>query len=295
MPITAEQIRDLTTGLSAAYAKGLGSAKPQYTAIATVLPSSTSQETYGFLGSWPQIKEWIGDRQLAKLAEHGYTIKNRKFESSIVVEKDKVEDDQIGQYALQAESIGGDVALFPDSLVFGLLPAGFAETCYDGQYFFDTDHPMGEGVASNIVGDPATDTGEPWFLLDCSRPLKPVVFQERRKFDFKALDDMSSDHVVLKDEFVYATDGRCESGFGFWQMAVASKAPLTAENVNKARKLLRSFTRDNGTPLGTKGTHLVVGGDNEAAAEDLILTNQINGTTNTLYKKFELVVSEYIA
>ncbi|SHO20110.1 Prophage MuSo2, major head subunit, putative [Moritella viscosa] len=58
--------------------------------------------------------------------------------------------------------------------------------------------------------------------------------------------------------------------------------------------MLRSFTRDNGTPLGTKATHLVVGGDNEAASEELMMSNQIAGTTNTLYKKFDLLVSEYL-
>ncbi|MGC3833959.1 Mu-like prophage major head subunit gpT family protein [Moritella viscosa] len=280
MPITAEQVRNLSTGLSAAYQKGLGTVKPLHGAIATILSSSTSAEDYGFLGDWPEIKEWLGDRQLAKLAEHGYTIKNKKFEASITVERDKVEDDQIGQYGLMAESIGQDVAVFPDKMVFSLLAAGFTTTCYDGQYFFDTDHPMAGGTASNIIangndsgGTPIPD-GEAWFLLDCSRPLKPLVYQKRREFEFKSLDDMDSDHVVLNDEFIYATDGRGNSGFGFWQMAVGSKAPLTKENLNKARALLRSFTRDNGTPLGTKATHLVVGGDNEAASEELMMSNQ---------------------
>ena len=295
MAITAEQISNMSTGLSAAYQKGLGASDPQYTKIATVLPSSTSAEDYGFLGSWPAIKEWAGDRQLATLAEHGYTIKNKKYESSIKVAKDKVEDDQIGQYGLMAETIGQDTAMFPDKLTFGLLPSGFTELCYDGQYYFDTDHPMNGATASNIIGNAATDTGEPWFLLDCSRALKPIVFQNRRNFEFKSLDDMNSDHVVLKDEFIYATDGRCNAGFGFWQMAVASKGPLTKDTLNAARKLMRSFANDNGVSLGSKGTVLVVGGDNEAKAEELLLKSETADGTNTLYKKFDLVVSEYIS
>ncbi|WNJ96545.1 Mu-like prophage major head subunit gpT family protein [Vibrio ruber] len=294
MPITAEQLRNMTTGLSAAYQIGFDGAESQVEKIATILPSSTKSEDYGFLGSWPEIKEWVGDRQLATLAKHGYTITNKKFESSIVVDKDDVDDDLLGQYGLQAQTMGQGVKLFPDKITFSLLCSGFSETCYDGQYFFDTDHPMADGTVSNIVGDIANDTGEPWFLLDCSRPLKPMVFQERRKFEFKALDDMSSDHVVLNDEYIYATDGRNNSGFGFWQMAIGSKAPLTKENLNAARKKLRSFTNDSGEPLGLKGTVLVVGGDNESVGEDLVLTEKINGTNNTLFKKFDLVVSEYI-
>ncbi|MDC5755220.1 Mu-like prophage major head subunit gpT family protein [Vibrio europaeus] len=295
MSITPEQIRNFSTGMSDAYQKGFSGSEPQFKKVATVVPSSTAAQDYGFLGVWPGIKEWVGDRQLKKLAEHGYTVTNKKFESSIAVERDKIEDDLIGQYLLQAESIGQATNVYPDQLVFTLLCDGFDNPCYDGKSFFATDHPMGQGVASNIVGDIATDTGEPWFLLDCSRPLKPMVFQERRSFEFKALDDVFSDHVVKNDQFIYAVDGRCNSGFGFWQMAIGSKAPLTEANLNMARKLIRSFKADSDTPLGLKGTMLVVGGVNEAAAEKLLFASLTNGTTNTLYKKLDLVASEYIS
>ena len=30
----------------------------------------------------------------------------------------------------------------PEELVFGLLASGFAASCYDGQFFFDIDHPV---------------------------------------------------------------------------------------------------------------------------------------------------------
>lgn len=293
MPITNEQLHALSTGLKANFKKGLTAAKPQHSKIATVVKSSNKSEDYAQLSSWPQIKEWVGDRQLANLSKSSYTITNKKFESSVVVPRDDVEDDSLGLYSIQAQTIGDEVSLFPDSLCFPLLVKGFSEKCYDGQYFFDADHPVGDEIASNIVGD-GTETDEPWFLLDASKSLKPIIYQDRRAFEFKALDDMNSDRVVLKDEFVYAVDGRGNAGFGFWQMAVGSKAPLTKENLNKARKLMRSFKSDNDTPLRVNPTVLVVGGDNEAKAEELILSEKIGGSNNTLYKKFELLVSPYV-
>ncbi len=297
MPVTSEQLHGLTTGLKANFNKGLKAAKPQYTKIATVIKSNNRSEDYAQLGSWPKINKWIGERQLAKLSKHVYTITNEKFESSIVVSRDDVDDDVLGLYGAQAESIGDDAALFPDDLCFGLLIKGFTETCFDGQCFFDAEHMVGEEgkekAVSNIVGT-GEEGGEPWFLLDTSRPLKPIIYQSRREFEFKALDDMNSDHVVLNDEFIYAVDGRGNSGFGFWQMAVGSTLPLTKENINKARQLMRSFKSDNGTPLQLKPTVLVVGGDNESAAEELILSEKIGGSSNTLYKKFDLLVSPHV-
>ncbi len=297
MPVTNEQLHALTTGLKANFNKGLKNAQPQYKKIATVIKSSNQGENYAQLGNWPKIREWIGERQLAKLKKHVYTIFNKKYESSITVERDDVDDDVLGLYSAQAESIGDDASLFPDELCFGVLNRGFSEMCYDTQSFFSHSHMVGEEgkeqAVSNIIGT-GEEGGEPWFLLDTSRPLKPIIFQNRRDFEFKALDDMNSDHVVLKDQFIYAVDGRGNAGFGFWQMAVGSTAPLTKENINKARKLMRSFKSDNGTPLLVKPTMLVVGGDNESIAEELVLTEKINGSNNTLYKKLDLLVSPHV-
>ncbi len=297
MPVTNEQLHGLTTGLKANFNKGLKAAKPQYTKIATVIKSNNRSEDYAQLGSWPKIKEWIGDRQLAKLSKHVYTITNKKFESSIVIPRDDVEDDVLGLYGAQAESIGDDAAQFPDSLCFSLLANGFTEACFDGQPFFSAEHMVGEEgkekAVSNIVGT-GEEVGEPWFLLDASRPLRPIIYQDRREFEFKALDDVNSDHVVFKDEFIYAVDGRSNAGFGFWQMAIGSRAPLTEDNLKEARRLMRSFKSENGTPLLLKPTMLVVGAENESMGEQLVFAEKISGTSNTFYKKFDLLVSPHI-
>lgn len=108
-------------------------------------------------------------------------------ENSIRVKRENIEDDQIGQYSVIAQAFGQQVAEFPDTLSFPLLVAGFTTLCFDGQNFFDTDHPMAGGTYSNIVGDIATDKGEPWFLIDESQVLKPILYQKRRAFNFRAL------------------------------------------------------------------------------------------------------------
>jgi phage major head subunit gpT-like protein len=90
-----------------------------------------------------------GERVPKKLLEHTYTITNEEFEASIEVNHADIKDDQTGQYGIQAKSIGESAKAFPDELVFEtLLPGGFTSLCYDGQYFFDTDHPIGETGAT---------------------------------------------------------------------------------------------------------------------------------------------------
>lgn len=292
---SAEILHALTTSLIAAFTKGLAGVTPQYLRIATEVPSSSASNTYGWLSDLPEIKEWIGERQLAVLSQQGYTVTNRTWESSIRVKRETIEDDQLGQFSIIASGFGRKIGVFPDTLAFKLLSEGFSSLCFDGQYFFDTDHPMAGGTYSNIVGDIATDTGEPWFLIDESQVLKPILFQNRRPFKFVSLDDLDNPHTLLNNEFIYGVDGRCNVGFGFWQTAVGSRAPLTTENYEKAVELLLGMVRDDGEPLGINPTTLVVGRKNRAAAKKIIDAMLVDGgDSNIYYKDVDIVNSPFI-
>jgi phage major head subunit gpT-like protein len=74
--------------------------------------------------------------------------------------------------------MGQAAAVHPDELVFALLAAGFATACFDGQYFFDSDHPVGAGTCQQH----RRRVGAGWYLLDTSRPLRPIIFQKRRDY-----------------------------------------------------------------------------------------------------------------
>jgi len=147
---SAEILHALTTSLSAAFTRGLAGVTPQYLRIATEVPSGSASNTYGWLSDLPTIKEWVSERQFAQLSQYGYTIANKTWENSIRVKRENIEDDQIGQYSVIAQAFGQQVAEFPDTLSFPLLVAGFSTLCFDGQNFFDTDHPMAGGTYSNI-------------------------------------------------------------------------------------------------------------------------------------------------
>ncbi|QLR62492.1 Mu-like prophage major head subunit gpT family protein [Citrobacter sp. RHBSTW-00976] len=292
---SSEILHALTTALSAAFTRGLAGVKPQYLRIATVVPSSSASNTYGWLSDIPGIKEWVNARQLARLTQYGYTITNKTWESSIAVKRENIEDDQVGQYGIIAAAYGQQVAEFPDTLSFPLLVAGFTTLCFDGQNFFDTDHPMAGGTYSNIVGNIATDTGEPWFLIDESQVLKPILYQNRRDFNFQSLDDLSNEHTFKNNEFLFGVDGRSNVGFGFWQTAVGSRAPLTTANYEKAVEVLQGMKRDSGAPLGIRPTTLVVGSKNRAAAKKVIDAMLVDGgNSNIYYKDVEIVDSPFI-
>ncbi|MGD8172145.1 Mu-like prophage major head subunit gpT family protein [Vibrio sp. TRT 21S02] len=298
MATEAQVIEALQATMSAAYTRGLNAANPQWSMVATRVPSSGAQNFYGWLKDLPGIVEWTGDRQLADLGKHGYAIPNKTWESSISISRDEVDDDQIGHYSVIAQNYGDQVAYFPDTLVYPLLAAGFTTLCYDGQNYFDTDHPLETTPAttfSNVVGNPATDTGEPWFLIDDTKVLKPIVYQERRPFVFKNMNP-NEEYTWFNNKYAAGVDGRCNVGFSFPQLAIGSKAALTEANYEEAKKLLQTMKKVDGTPIGVRATKLVVGPGNDAAAKKLISRMLIEGgDSNIYYNDVEIVVSPLIS
>jgi phage major head subunit gpT-like protein len=297
MLASSANIQGIFTGYRTLFNKAFAGVAPQWSKVATAVPSATRKETYAWLGATPRLKEWIGDRSVHKLMAHGYTIENKAFESTIEVGRADIEDDSYGVYAPTIEELGRSAAVFPDELVFGLLSKGFTGKCYDGQPFFSAAHkdekitqsnlgttpltlesyiaartqmmtlkdaygkPLGllpallvvppslEATArrilkadilvetsgqtqtflSNVYKNsaellvvPSLENPTAWYLLDVSRAIKPLIFQERKKAEFVSIVDPKDESVFLRGTFFYGVDMRCNAGYGLWQMAYGS-------------------------------------------------------------------------
>jgi phage major head subunit gpT-like protein len=286
----------LFTSANASFEKGKPTAPNHYEKIATVVTSDSDSETYHWLGKFPKLKEWIGERTLKNIASHGYIIQNKTYESSVNVSVDDLNDDKFGVYAPLFSEMGLEATVYPNRYIFELLKKGFENTCYDGQYFFDTDHPVGAGVFSNTEA-PDTPTGDetPWFVLDTRRALKPLIFQRRENPILKQLDYRLDSH----NEMIYGIKARFSAGYGFPQMAFASTKELTADNLKNAISKMKSFKDEEGNPLGINPNVLVVAPNMEWIAKDLLemqITTSMNGTkSNVLYKALEVFSSEWLA
>lgn len=299
--ITPALLQSLFTGFKKNFEDAKSEAPAQYTKIATVIKSTTKSNTYGWLGKFPNLRKWVGDRVIESMKAHGYQIVNEDFEATVGVDRNDIEDDELGIYAPMFAEMGRSAGIHPDELCFGLLGAGFTTPCYDGQYFFDTDHPVypkadGTGtpvMTANVVVD-ADYSGEPWFLLDTSRALKPVIFQDRKSPQLIAMTKIDDEAVFTRKEFRYGVDCRDAAGFGFWQLAFANKRALTPDNLWDAYSKMREFQADGGRKLGVKATMLVVHPSLEKLATQMLERELSNSSSNELKGKLELVVADYL-
>lgn len=299
MIINKGNLTALFVAFKAAFAAGLGQAPSQIELIATTVPSSTSAEEYGWLGAFPNMREWLGDRVVNGMATHGYTIRNKSFEMTVGVPRPAIEDDQYGIYSPMMSEMGRAAAAHPDQLGFQLLKNGSATLCYDGQYFFDTDHPViaADGSTTTQANwDNNSGSGTAWYLLDTSRALKPLIFQSRKKPNFVAKTGETDGNVFDRNEYVYGVDSRCNVGFGFWQLAYGSRKALDETNLVAAYTAMTERLGDHGRPLGIKPTKLVVPPSLEFAARKLVnATTLANGADNVMKGLVEVVVSPWLA
>lgn len=156
MPLTRSDMPGLLEdGLKTVFFEAFDSTIGDYERIATIVQSESDEEIYPWLGAVPGVREFVDERMPLGLLEHSYTIRNRTWEASIAVERTAIEDDKYSQIRLRIQSLAREVKRHMDELVFTLLAGGFSTPCYDGQYFFDTDHVSGEsGVQSNKASSP---------------------------------------------------------------------------------------------------------------------------------------------
>ena len=284
MIVNRANVGILTQALNAAFKGGLALAKPQWQEVAMLVPSTTAEEKYAWLGMTTKYREWIGERQYQNLKQHDYAIKNKTFESTVVVPREAIEDDQYGVYSPIAAQMGMDSLLHPDELVFGLLAAGFSSLCYDGQYFFDVDHPVGPQGAEASVSNFGGGAGAAWYLLDTIQIVKPIIFQKRRDYNFVPRTAITDDNVFDNNEFVWGSDARVNVGFGLWQMAYASKQALDATNYGAARAAMMSFKADNGKPLAVSPKVLLVPPSLEAAALNVVQAERLANGADNIYR-----------
>ena len=292
----------LHTAIKKTFQKGLDSVEPEYTQIATVVPSSTASNTYDWLGELPEMREWIGERVLNDIKAHAYTVKNKLYESTISVKRTDIEDDNLGTLTPLAESHGRRASQHPDKLVFAALKAGHENMCFDGQNFFDTDHPVyanhdGTGAVttvSNLDYDPV-GTEPDWYLLDTSNIIKPLIFQKRKPVELTALTKLDDEPVFMRDLFVWGARARHNVGYGFWQMAYKSNKPLTADTLNAAIAHMQSQEADGGRELDIKPTLLVVPPALRAKALELVKADKLaNGQTNINKDVVDVLVTQRV-
>ncbi|HCQ9810027.1 TPA: Mu-like prophage major head subunit gpT family protein [Acinetobacter baumannii] len=150
----AQRVIDtLSTNLKKVFDKAFEAAESTWEQVAMSVPSNGASNTYAWIENFPKMRKWVGDKAVKQLKGHAYTLVNDDFEATVEIDRNHIEDDQLGIYKPQAEMAGESSKQWPDEMVYTVLTSGFTELCYDGKPFYATNHQVGEGKTAKVVSN----------------------------------------------------------------------------------------------------------------------------------------------
>jgi phage major head subunit gpT-like protein len=292
MDLNTAALQAFDTAINTAFNTSLTGTTSTYAMVAMTVPSTTAANVYPKLSDIPGMRKWVGERHVHRLSQDGFTIVNDKFENTIAVDVDKLADDQYGMYSMLASEFGQAAAELPDELVWDQLEKGFDTEHYDGQFFFDTDHPVEDENGNPVsVSNFGGGSGSAWYLIDDTRFIRPMIFQDRLAPQITAMTNLTDPNVFSLDELQWGVKRRCAVGFGAWQLIYASRQPLTEANYEAARKAMLEMRGHRGRKLNIRPRKLIVSAANEGPARKLLMAeNNAAGATNVWRNTAELHV-----
>lgn len=150
MIVNRESINAVFINLKTIFNNAFEAAPSVWEKIAMKVPSTGSQNDYKWLSNFPRMRKWIGEKAIKALAAFSYTIVNDDWEATVEVDRNDMEDDNLGIYGPQSQMAGDSAKQLPDEIVLALVDGGFTSLCFDKQYFFDTDHAQGDGLGGVV-------------------------------------------------------------------------------------------------------------------------------------------------
>lgn len=124
--------------------------------------SDQESETYPWLGMSPAMRQWIGGRNAKGLKDNKIIIINEEYEATLAILKKHLRRDKTGQIRVRIAELAQRANTHWMKLLSELMLVANATVCYDGQFFFDTDHS--EGDSGTQDNDLSIDIS----ALDCS-------------------------------------------------------------------------------------------------------------------------------
>lgn len=130
--------------------------------LSMLFNSDQESETYKWLGQTPAMREWAGGRHAKGFRENGLTIANKHYEGTLEVDVSELRRDKTGQIMVRVDELAQRTNAHWASLLSTLILNAESTVCYDGQFFFDTDHSEGDsGAQSNDISYNVATTTDP--------------------------------------------------------------------------------------------------------------------------------------
>jgi phage major head subunit gpT-like protein len=145
MQITPQALRDLRVAINMLFSGARAKTPSVYQDFATRTTAATKTVSFPSHAATSRLRRWDGERKVINGKAYDYRVTAEKFELTMGIPVEEIEDDNIGAYNALVQDMGEQTALWPDDLVFEALLAGETELAFDGKAFFANDHALKSG------------------------------------------------------------------------------------------------------------------------------------------------------
>lgn len=115
--------------------------------------SSRNSEDYILLGEVPRFSEYLGIRQFKELRQYKITLTNVDYDATMMIKKDDLRRDRLNYLKRRIAEFFEAGPAHNRKLLTDLIVDAASTTCFSGQFFFDTDHSLGDsGTLDNDIG-----------------------------------------------------------------------------------------------------------------------------------------------
>jgi phage major head subunit gpT-like protein len=220
--LTSEFVRALNADVIGIYEEAFQSASGLWSAIATMIPATQKTESYSFISDIPIMREFIDERKVRGIKDYGFTIRDKKWEATIGIERDAIEDDATGQIRMRVQTLADSAAAHYDKLLFDLINSN--PTAYDGVAFYHANHAnLGTAVLSAAALESAIAAmmdqvtpieGEPMDVKASVLLVPPqLYFPSKRILNSSYYPDSSgagshSDNVLMDEQITLVSSSR---------------------------------------------------------------------------------------
>lgn len=151
MKLTTPNVLELDRGFSKKFEEARKRTPDFHSKISMTIKSSHKTEIHSFMKRLLGMREWVGPRVIQNLENFEYLLTNKKYESTLGVPVDDIEDDNLGVHDIMFQELGAAIAKWPDQLMKPTIQEGKVNLGFDGQPFFSTTHDLDPaGNQSNL-------------------------------------------------------------------------------------------------------------------------------------------------
>jgi len=149
MLVNRSNLDALFVNLKTEFTKGMETADSYWAKVAMKIPSTGAFNDYAWLSKFPQMKRWIGSKNIETFKGYDYIVNNEDFEVTVEVSRNQIQDDQLGMVGTMARSAGESAKNLPDEIVAEMINGAFSLKCWDGKPFCANNHKLGGQTINN--------------------------------------------------------------------------------------------------------------------------------------------------